>query len=206
MSDRTRRPRSESGERRRRRTVLAGTAVALGALAGCTDGGSADGDDDSGTGTDGRSDGDDGNGDGGTDDGGTETDGDATPSEDLDLREANVTGVDVESEGDGEYRFSVTLYHDDDGEDGYADRWVVERRDGTEIGRRPLSHAHSTDPFTRSTTVDVPDDVTCVVVRGHDQTHGYGGQAALVVPDSGATEPVRQGADRESFESRSCPQ
>ncbi|MEF8853286.1 MAG: hypothetical protein V5A28_12860, partial [Haloarculaceae archaeon] len=74
--------------------------------------------------------------------------GDATPTPDLDLREANVVGV-AFAGGDGTYDFDVTLYHDDDGEDGYANWWQVESLDGAQLGRRTLLHAHSTDPFTR---------------------------------------------------------
>ena len=69
------------------------------------------------------------------------------------------------------------------GDDGYANWWQVERLDGSRLGRRDLLHAHSQQPFTRSETIDVPDDVTCVVVRGHDQTHEYGGVAMLVKRD-----------------------
>ena len=126
--------------------------------------------------------------------------------EPLDLREANVVNVSFEKEG-GEYTFTVELYHDDDGEDGYANWWQVERLDGTRLGRRDLSHAHSTAPFERSNreAYEVPEDVTCVVVRGHDQTHGYGGQAMLVDLESGETGAVRQDSDRQSFEERGCP-
>ena len=123
---------------------------------------------------------------------------------DLDLREANVTAVSVDAT-DGRYRFDVTLHHDDDGEDGYANWWQVERPDGTTIGRRTLLHPHSSEPFTRSDSYSVPDDVTCVVVRGHDQTHGYGGQAVLVNVESGATRPIQQGADRQSLTEADCP-
>jgi hypothetical protein len=200
--------------RLRRRALLAAGTATLGAataLSGCAGGGDGGDSDDGGGDGDGADDGTDESG--GTAAGdGTATgsvDGAATteePSaEDLDLREANVTGVDVEDRGGGEYRFSVTLYHDDDGEDGYADRWVVERRDGTELGRRELLHAHSTAPFTRSETVAVPDDVDCVVVRGHDQTHGYGGRAALVSLD-GATSVHDQGSEPSSFADRDCPE
>ncbi|WP_136590125.1 hypothetical protein [Salinigranum halophilum] len=120
----------------------------------------------------------------------------------LDLREANVVGVEVEPSGDAA-RFSVTLYHDDDGEDGYADWWQVETLDGDRLGRRTLLHAHGTAPFTRSERLSVPDGVRHVVVRGHDQTHGYGGQAMVVDLETGATAPVRQGPeprDLSSFE------
>jgi hypothetical protein len=58
---------------------------------------------------------------------------------------------------------------------------------------------------TRSETVDVPDDVDCVVVRGHDQTHGYGGQAMLVTLDSGDTRRHQQGSEPDQFEAADCP-
>jgi hypothetical protein len=122
----------------------------------------------------------------------------------LDRREANV--VDVEFERDGtDYTFDVTLHHDDDGEEGYANWWQVERLDGDRLGRRDLLHAHSQQPFTRSDTVAIPEAVTCVVVRGHDQTHGYGGRLVVVDLDSGATTSVDQGADRQSVDASDCP-
>ena len=133
--------------------------------------------------------------------GGTDT---STATPDLDLREANVVGVSVE-ESDGSYRFDVTLYHDDEGEGGYADGGQVERLDGTRLGRRDLAHPHGTRRFTRSATVDVPDDVPCVVVRGHDQTHGYGGQAMLLNVGTGATQTRAQGPDRLLFDDADCP-
>ena len=136
--------------------------------------------------------------------GGSETDGGDTVTGDLDLREANVVGVAFRTD-DGEYEFDVTLHHDDDGEDGYADWWQVERLDGTRLARRDLAHPHSSEPFTRSTRVSVPEDVSCVVVRGHDQTHGYGGIAMVVNLDSGRIRESRQGAEKESFSESDCP-
>ena len=122
----------------------------------------------------------------------------------LDLREANVVGV--EYDGDGEsYRFSVTLYHDDDGEPGYANWWQVETLAGDQLGRRELVHAHGTQRFTRSDTVEIPSGTRYVVVRGHDETHGYGGRAMLVAVDSGETRSVDQGSEPESFEQATCP-
>jgi hypothetical protein len=140
----------------------------------------------------------------GTTDESSRSDGGSTSADDLDLREANVVGVESTSGGDGT-RFSVTLIHDDGGEDGYANWWAVETRDGEELGRRDLAHAHGTQEFTRSTTVSIPDDVECVVVRGHDQTHEYGGQAALVSVASGATRFVKQGREPASFATADCP-
>ncbi|EMA24405.1 hypothetical protein C443_04564 [Haloarcula argentinensis DSM 12282] len=131
--------------------------------------------------------------------------GQTADAEALDLREANVVGVEVSDEGGGDYRFDVTLYHDDDGEDGYANWWQVETLAGDRLGRRDLLHAHSTAPFTRSETIIVPDDVRCVVVRGHDQAHEYGGQAMTVAVPSGATRAIQQGAERQSVAESDCP-
>lgn len=178
---------ADSSLPRRHYLRLAGGAVAAISLAGCTEG-------DSGGATPGtaspRPD---------------STGGGGTPTKDeLDLREANVVDVSVEG-GDGSYDVSVALHHDDEGEPGYANWWQVEALDGDQFGRRNLSHAHGTTEFTRSTTVDVPADQPCVVVRGHDQTHGYGGQAMLLSLDAESVVPKRQGSDPQSFTEADCP-
>jgi hypothetical protein len=97
---------------------------------------------------------------------------------DLDLREANVTAVEYQDLGEGTYRFTVTLFHDDDGEaPSFADWWQVEDESGTVLGRRVLAHSHSIQPFSRSETIAIPMDISTVIVRGHDMLHGYGGQS-----------------------------
>lgn len=120
----------------------------------------------------------------------------------LDLREANVTDVAIETSGTGVYRFDVTLIHDDDGESGYANWWQVENLSGEQLGRRELLHAHGTVEFTRSETIEVPSGTERVVVRGHDQTHGYGGQAAIVDTATGDIEFVLQGPEPRDFSDR----
>jgi hypothetical protein len=141
----------------------------------------------------------------------TDEDDEETPTDDastdpdvLDLREANVVGIEID-DSDGQHSFSVTLHHDDDGEEGYANWWQVEQLDGTQLGRRDLTHPHSNQPFTRSASIEIPEEVTCVVVRGHDQTHEYGGVAMLVDIESGATRAVDQGSEPQTFESSDCP-
>lgn len=129
-----------------------------------------------------------------------------TPTPELDLREANVVGVEWTGEPGGDVSFDVTLYHDDSGEDGYANWWQVETTDGTQLGRRELLHAHGTRRFTRSKTIAIPAEVSCVVVRGHDQTHEYGGQAAHVNLVNGRVRYITQGAAAESFAGHSCPE
>jgi len=183
---------------RRRQVLVAGLAIA-GPLAGCA-GGQSDGRSDDSTPTATPSE--------GTDGPRTESPDPTPPSTGtatagLDLREANVVGVTLEGR-EGAIDFEVTLHHDDDGEEGYADWWQVESLDGTRLGRRDLLHPHSSQPFTRSASIDVAG-ADCVVVRGHDQTHGYGGQAMVVDVQSGATRALSQGPDAESFGQDDCP-
>ncbi len=135
---------------------------------------------------------------------GTETLPEATePAEpsapaDLDLKEANVVDVRFEDLGGGSYRFHVTLLHDDDGEaPNFADWWQVEDPEGNELGKRILLHSHSTAPFTRSEVVLIPPNVDQVIVRGHDMTHGFGGQSMRVDMATGNATPFDEGPDPE---------
>lgn len=49
------------------------------------------------------------------------------------------------------WRFDVSLHHDDEGWNHYADGWGVYLEDGTEMGYRFLAHPHVNEqPFTRS--------------------------------------------------------
>jgi hypothetical protein len=114
---------------------------------------------------------------------------------DLDLREANVTAVEYEDLGEGSYRFTVTLFHDDDGEaPSFADWWQVEDESGTVLGRRVLLHSHSTHPFSRSETIAIPADISSVIIRGHDMLHGYGGQSMRLDLRTGELVAIDEGA------------
>jgi hypothetical protein len=113
--------------------------------------------------------------------------------QDLDLREANVLEAEFERRGENRYRFDVTLLHDDDGEaPSYADRWQVWDDEGNMLGERVLTHSHSTQPFTRSATIDIPESITVVLVRGHDMEHGYGGQSMRVNLESGDMQTYKE--------------
>lgn len=96
--------------------------------------------------------------------------------------EADVVGVEVSKEGNGAYRFDVTVAHEDEGWDHYADAWDVVAPDGTVLGTRVLLHPHETEqPFTRSLGgVAIPDGVTEVVLRAKDSVHEYGGAEVTV--------------------------
>lgn len=98
----------------------------------------------------------------------------------LDFKEANVISVKFQKLTGDEYNFDVTLHHDDDGEDGYADKWQVENLIGNVLGTRILTHGHGTVEFTRSHRFSISDEINTVVVRGYDQTHGFGGQVIIL--------------------------
>lgn len=100
--------------------------------------------------------------------------------------EADVVSVDVRQQGAGTWRFAVTVRHDDEGWDHYADRWIVAGPDGTVYGERVLLHPHENEqPFTRSQPgITIPDTVSTVIVKAHDSVHGFGGAELTVDLDT----------------------
>ena len=94
---------------------------------------------------------------------------------------ANVEAVEVSKDANG-YRFSVTVRHNDQGWDHYADLWDVVGKDGTVFGKRILAHPHDNEqPFTRSlSAVVIPDGVKEVIIRANDSVHGLGGLEKIV--------------------------
>ena len=108
---------------------------------------------------------------------------DATPAYNASLDYAQVTFVDVTVGADGRLRFDVTVRHDDEGWDHYADAWqVVDPATGEVLGTRELLHPHVNEqPFTRSLRgVVVPENVRHVVVRARCNVHGFGGREIRV--------------------------
>lgn len=95
---------------------------------------------------------------------------------------ADVVGVKVSKTAPHMYRFDVTVKHDDEGWDHYADRWDVVAPDGSILGTRILHHPHVEEqPFTRSDVIKVPDGVKSVTLRAGDKVHGLGGKEITVV-------------------------
>ena len=85
----------------------------------------------------------------------------------------------------GTWTISATLSSPYDTPDRYADAWRVVGPDGTVYGERILTHDHAGEqPFTRSESgIEIPDDVTEVVIEGRDLEYGYGGATfTLVLP------------------------
>jgi len=104
----------------------------------------------------------------------------------LAARDAAASPVEVvqvlfEHQGGARWRVSATLRHDDAGWHHYANVWVVETRDGTELGRRELLHPHVHEqPFTRSTTVILPEGTAAVRVRAGDNVEGLNSNVVRV--------------------------
>lgn len=86
----------------------------------------------------------------------------------------------------GNCTVSVTLEHEDTGWEHYADGWQLAHPDGTVLGERTLYHPHEDEqPFTRSLSgVSIPADVTEVLIRGHDNVHGFSSRSLRVKIDA----------------------
>ena len=100
--------------------------------------------------------------------------------------EADVVAVAVTKAGGQEYRFDVTVLHDDEGWDHYANRWEVLDAEGNILATRVLAHPHVNEqPFERSLgNVAIPADITSVTIRAHDSVHEHGGvEVTIQLPD-----------------------
>ncbi|UCF99716.1 MAG: hypothetical protein JSV89_09290 [Spirochaetaceae bacterium] len=105
------------------------------------------------------------------------------PTFNPDLNFAQVEHVRATEVSDGVWRFDVTVRHNDEGWDHYADAWrVVDPRTGEILGERILAHPHETEqPFTRSLSgVSIPDSVSRVLVQAKCNVHGFGGREIVV--------------------------
>ncbi|MCB1495410.1 MAG: hypothetical protein KDJ86_06470 [Bauldia sp.] len=96
--------------------------------------------------------------------------------------EADVVDVVATQEAGGTWRFDVTVRHDDEGWDHYADAWEIRGADGTVYGTRTLLHPHENEqPFTRSLGgVAIPEGVDAVEIAAHDSVHAFGGRTMRV--------------------------
>jgi len=100
-----------------------------------------------------------------------------------DLNFAQIEYVKATESSNGSWRFDVTVRHNDEGWDHYADAWqVVDPQSGKILTVRVLAHPHETEqPFTRSQSgVKVPDGLTRVLVQAKCNVHGFGGSVILV--------------------------
>ena len=89
--------------------------------------------------------------------------------------EPRIEAVAATQNGDGTWRFDVTIRHPDTGWDHYADGWRVLDMAGNELGMRVLHHPHVNEqPFTRSLSgVVIPEGTTQVQIQARDLPEGW---------------------------------
>ena len=97
--------------------------------------------------------------------------------------EPRVLEAEIKPQTDGKFTISVTVEHGDDGWDHFADAWEVLTPDGDVLAVRKLAHPHVNEqPFTRSKSgIEIPANVTEVIIRAHDLEHGYG-EKTITIP------------------------
>ena len=78
----------------------------------------------------------------------------------------------------GSWAVEVTLRHEDEGWEHYADAWRVMSAQGDVLGTRTLYHPHVNEqPFTRGlATVLIPVDSKIIYVEARDNVHGWSPQ------------------------------
>jgi len=96
--------------------------------------------------------------------------------------QADVQKVEVKQMGENTFNFDVTVLHNDEGWDHYANKWDVVAPDGSILATRILHHPHENEqPFTRSLSgVKIPKSVHNVSIQAHDIVHGYGGKIITI--------------------------
>lgn len=90
--------------------------------------------------------------------------------------QADVIDVIVRHSFDNVYNFDVTTQHSDEGWHHHANGWqVVSVSESAKwITVHPLRYPHLREQsFTRNIPVQFPDDIEQVIIRAHDNVHGY---------------------------------
>lgn len=98
------------------------------------------------------------------------------------LNFAQVTHVQATQKSDGSWCFDTSVRHNDQSWAHYADGWEVVDLEGNQLGYRHLAHPHDNEqPFTRSQCgIQIPPEVSTVIVRAKCNQHGYGGKSFTV--------------------------
>ncbi|MGI9018392.1 MAG: hypothetical protein ACR2HR_15030 [Euzebya sp.] len=83
----------------------------------------------------------------------------------------------LEQQDEGVFSVTVTVSSPYDSPERYADAWRVLSPDRTVLGIRELTHDHAGEqPFTRSQRgIQIPADLTQVIIQGRDLANGWGG-------------------------------
>ena len=91
--------------------------------------------------------------------------------------EADIVGALVTRMDGNNFRFDVSVLHEDTGWEHYANAFEILDSSGKILGTRTLLHPHVGQlPFTRSLTLTLSPDIRQVTIRGVDSVHGRGGK------------------------------
>lgn len=95
--------------------------------------------------------------------------------------EADVIDVKVRHNGGNSFQVITTVKHADTGWNHYANGWEVLNERGEVLGKRVLYHPHVNEqPFKRSLTLSIPEEVKTITVRALDSVHDTGGKTVTV--------------------------
>jgi len=100
-----------------------------------------------------------------------------------DLNFAQVEFVKAVQSSNGNWTFYVTVRHNDEGWNHYADLWEVVDPESVEtFAERVLAHPHETEqPFLRSQSrIIFPENQCFVEVRAECQIYGFEGKTVLI--------------------------
>lgn len=95
--------------------------------------------------------------------------------------EADILSAKVEHTGGDFYRFTVTVQHDDEDWEHFAKAWEILDMEGNILGARILLHPHVDEqPFMRSHTISLPENINRVTIRAYDLIHKFGGKEITI--------------------------
>jgi len=98
------------------------------------------------------------------------------------LEFAQVTHVVATQKSGSAWCFDVSVRHNDQGWNHYADGWEIIDLEGNQIGYRQLGHPHDNEqPVTRSQcNIKISSGTSKVLVRAKCNKHGFGGKPIFV--------------------------
>jgi len=107
--------------------------------------------------------------------------------------EVEVLDVKASKQPDKTWRFNVTLKHEDEGWEHYANEWQIIAPDNKILGTRTLYHPHVREqPFTRSLDgVKIPEEIKIVRVIAKDTVHGLSHSSIKIELATGKAEKIR---------------
>ena len=106
-----------------------------------------------------------------------------SPQYNADLDYAQVIFVKAVRATNQKWSFYVTVRHNDQGWNHYANVWeIIDPQTQEVLGTRVLAHPHDTEqPFTRSlSNVIIPEHIQVVIIRARCNLHDFEGKQVVL--------------------------